>query len=1101
MADSMFPSLIAKLQEYKKKYYLNGLIKGLIFFLTLTASAYVIITILEYYGKYNSFLRFFFLFSYITLTGIGLVKWIIIPLAGLLALKKQITDEKAAEDIGRYFPEVQDKLLNTLQLRNLAESENIFIQASISQKAKELSVVPFGNAINIKENKKYSKYLVVPFLFIAGILLILPEIFTESTARIINYEKTYTFPAPFTFKVLNNKLSAFRNEDFDLNLGITGKAVPEQVYLYINGRKAKMKKNPDGSYSYNFRGLQQTESLRFEAAGYSSVEYLLEVFARPDLKNLEIELNYPAYLKKKSEKLSNVGNLNVPEGTLAQWNINTGDVEKLYIDFPDSVFKDLIISSESNEFNFSKKLVHPFDYKLLLENKFGKGKEKIAYHVNIIPDQFPAITAEDIQDSTLFSYITFAGSATDDYGISRLRLFFRKINKENKGEKFHSTDIKIRAGEVAQNFLHTWKLDSLDLKPGDKLEYYLQVWDNDGVNGAKSTKSRIFSLSLPDKEAINKEISADSKSAEKSMNSLLDRSKKLKKELEKFDEKIKTKPNLDWQDKKSLEELMNKHQQLNKDIEETQKEHKELSEKLEKFNNPDEALKEKMEQLQALMEQLLDEETKKLYEELEKMLKENAGKEELQKMLEEIKQKDKNMEKELDRSLEWFKQIQFEQKAEEIKNDLKNLAEEQKKLADQTQNKKENKEELLKQQDNLNNDFKKLEEELKDLDKLNESLENKNELKDFTKEQQDIKNSQQKGTEQLQNNQNKKAGESQKEAGEKMEEMAEMMAQMQSESSQEQLQENMDDLRAILDNLVKLSFEQEDLMKNFKKVNQSDPRYLELSQKQLKLKDDSRIIEDSLNALAKRVFQIQTFITRELTEMNGHMDASIKNIRDRRPEQATANQQYTMTSVNNLALMLNDVLKQMQQQMAQQMNSKGGGQCKKPGKNKGQGLGEMQKQLNEKLNQMKNGQKPGESMSKELAKMAAQQEMIRNALKELQKKAGGGTQAGKELSEIMKQMEQTEKDLVNKRISQETVMRQKEILTRLLEAEKSARERDTDKNRESNTGKDLNRNLPPDLEKYLKEKEKQTELLKTVNPAFTPYYKKEVNEYFQKIEK
>jgi len=98
-------------------------------------------------------------------------------------------------------------------------------------------------------------------------------------------------------------------------------------------------------------------------------------------------------------------------------------------------------------------------------------------------------------------------------------------------------------------------------------------------------------------------------------------------------------------------------------------------------------------------------------------------------------------------------------------------------------------------------------------------------------------------------------------------------------------------------------------------------------------------------------------------------------------------------------------------------------------------------------------------------------------------------------------MEQTETDLVNKRLTEQTIMRQREILTRLLEAEKSARERELDNKRESQTGKELARAVPPSFEKYIKNKEKQTELLKTISPAFTPYYKKEVNEYFQKIGK
>ena len=98
-------------------------------------------------------------------------------------------------------------------------------------------------------------------------------------------------------------------------------------------------------------------------------------------------------------------------------------------------------------------------------------------------------------------------------------------------------------------------------------------------------------------------------------------------------------------------------------------------------------------------------------------------------------------------------------------------------------------------------------------------------------------------------------------------------------------------------------------------------------------------------------------------------------------------------------------------------------------------------------------------------------------------------------------MEQSEVDLVNKRLTEQTLMRQREILTRLLEAEKAAKERELDNKREAKTAQEMARTIPPSFDKYIKAKEKQTELLKTVPPALTPYYKQKVNEYFQNISK
>jgi hypothetical protein len=53
--------------------------------------------------------------------------------------------------------------------------------------------------------------------------------------------------------------------------------------------------------------------------------------------------------------------------------------------------------------------------------------------------------------------------------------------------------------------------------------------------------------------------------------------------------------------------------------------------------------------------------------------------------------------------------------------------------------------------------------------------------------------------------------------------------------------------------------------------------------------------------------------------------------------------------------------------------------------------------------------------------------------------------------------------------------------------------------RESNQGRDITR-VPPQFEEYKRLKLKETELLKTIPPNFTTFYKNLVNSYFQSIE-
>jgi hypothetical protein len=386
-----------------------------------------------------------------------------------------------------------------------------------------------------------------------------------------------------------------------------------------------------------------------------------------------------------------------------------------------------------------------------------------------------------------------------------------------------------------------------------------------------------------------------------------------------------------------------------------------------------------------------------------------------------------------------------------------------------------------------------------------------------TKEQQDeISDDMKNSSEQLQNKKNKKSSQSQKEAAQKMAEMAQKMAGMQQEAQNSG--EDMDALRQLLDNLVHLSFEQEDLMEKYKKMDRKDPEYVMITQLQRKLKDDAKMIEDSLFALSKRVVQLESTINKEISAINSNMEKTIQFMADRQIPMAATRQQYVMTSINNLALLFDEALQQMQKQAQQKP---GEGSCKKPGGNgkpkPGMGsIKKMQEQLNKQMEAMKkaleNGKKPGgkkpgakegegmgmpggKGMSESLAKMAAQQAKIRQELNKL-KKENGGKEGVNGLSKLM---EQNETDIVNKRITQQTINRQKEILTRLLESEKADREREWDDKRESKEGKNQTKGNPELFFEYNMQKKQEVDLIKTTPPSLNSFYKNKVTQYFQNI--
>lgn len=1109
-----------KIRAFKKKYFLNLLFKGALISLGLIISVYIIINVLEYSFRFGSLLRASLLIIFIGTASYALFKFVFRPFYYLLSEKMQ--DEEAAKKIGGFFPEIGDRLLNTIQLQNSKHSASDLIRAGILQKSRTIGQVDFSKAVQFSDNKRFLKYLFIPLLFIAAAISISPTLFTDSTERIVRFNKEFVPSAPFEFNIANDKLIAFKNEDFNLEISLTGQAIPENAYINDGGRKIKMQKKGSGDFSFTFKKIQSDKSITLEAAGFTSRNYKIQVVNRPDLRNFNVYLDFPNYLGKPTETLNNVGNLQIPEGTSVKWQLKTLDADQAMIKFARSEEPNKLQVSDNQIFEYSKDFFSSDSYTILLNNEYSNNKDNIQYEVDVIKDDHPKINVNVYEDTTLYSFVALGGSIADDYGLRRLKLHYSVENKSNERLLSQSVEIPINKSLSSQRYYYQWMVDSLNVDEGNTISYWLEVWDNDGVNGSKSTKTGTYIFKIPTKREIAKEIDEKSERTESDIDNRIEEARELKEKIENAEKKLRGKKELNWQDQNLLKDILKKKKELNSAIEELKKQNAELNSKRERFNKQDKDIKEKVEQLQQLMDDLLDEETKKLYEELERLLQEQQDLDQIQDVLNEMNKKEENLEKELERTLELFKRMKFEQDLDKALEELKDQTQDQERLIKETDNKKgeeqenanqeaaesekkefnENKaeskssEELAKEQEELKERFKEFEEDLESLKKQNQDLKNPKSLPDTQEEQEEIKQMQQESKQHLDDNRRKKARESQQKAKDKMKQMAEQLQQMQSSMQMSMMQQNLDDLRDIVHNLIKLSFDQEDLMNEFNNVNQSDPRFVELGQKQLKLKDDAKIVEDSLMSLANRVFQIASFVTREVTSMNDHMDNSVDAIRERKKPTAVAEQQFAMTSMNNLALLLDDVLQQMQQAMSDAMGMPSQGKD-----NKQPGLSELQQQLNQQIEQLKKSGKSGRQLSEELAKLAAQQERIRKAFEKMQEQLEGNESGMQPGEGIPEKMEETETDLVNKQLTDETIKRQKEILTRLLQAEDAMRERELDNERKGETAKDsYDKALPKAFEEYLKLKEKEIELLKTIPPKLYPYYKKEVNDYFNRLE-
>ena len=1079
--------LFEKLNQFIKKYYLNQLIKGSLYVLSVLLLFFILFCSLEFFSSFNVQGRTFLFWSYIIVSFLIIAKFIVIPTLKMVKIGNTLSYKDAAKIIGNHFKEVDDKLLNILELSEISETDNELIRASIDQKTKNIESIKFKSAINLTISKKQIRWIVTPLLIIILFFISGKEyILTESSARIINHNTFFEPEPPFEYVILNNDLKFKQFEDFKLKIKLIGKEIPSEIFIVKNGNKFKLKNLADNIFEFQFKHPSADIKFQFFAGGYTSRPYLVKCLMQPKIVNLEIVVTPPKYTEKKTNTINSGGDLIIPEGSYVKWKVLFNNSHRNTFVLEDKI----IAESNENQLQLEKKIVNNSKYAITTKNN-NKLKDTLSYFIEVIKDELPKISLTQQFDS-IDKKFSFTGTVEDDYGLKKLAFIYEKDSSI-----INSTEIDIQKKHL-DDFFFVFSFEKLNLNPGEKINYYFIICDNDGVNGSKCTKSKQFYFVEPTLNDLNKRENKEIENIKSGLNQSISLAQEIEKEIQELNELMLNKKELGWEEKEKAKNILNKQKELEEQIKKTQEISEQNLKTKEKLNSE---ILEKQKQLDELMKNVFDNEMKDLLKEMEELLK-DSDKEKLRDLLEKIEDQNFDVEKELDRELELLKQLEFEQKTEEILNKIEKIKNKQQKIKEQNIESKIEKKDLAAKQDSLNKEMDDLQKEMDVLREKNMQLENKNEIPKTQNIEESIKKSMKESSENLKKDNKSKSSKAQQKAIEDLELLQQELEKMQNTSSEEHYYEDMESLRKILENLIRLSFDQEDLMKRSLSVSKNSPEFVKLVQQQKKLADNSLIIEDSLFALSKRVVQIQSTVNKEISAIRNNLQTVTDVLEQRQTNKAAEKQQFVMTSVNNLALLLSEIIEQMQLEMPPS-NCNKPKNCNKPNPNSNNpSLSEMKKAQEKLMKKLKNGknkgEKPGEKQSQILMQLAKQQEEIKKQLLEMRNNLSNN-QDKNQLDKIIEEMEKNEKDIINNNINEETIKRQQEILTRLLEAENSKREQDQDDQREATEWKFEINNATLEMLEYEKQKKKQEELLKTIPLQLNPFYKKKVDSYFKKI--
>lgn len=1108
-----YNNLIHKLDTFIKKYYKVRLIRGVIITFIILFSSYLIATLSEFYIHFSVIGRTIIFFLLLALIFAVSIWYIIIPLLKLIKIGKLISYKDASNIITKHFPEIKDKLINILELKELANN-NVLAEASINQKAEKIKVFPFKKAVQYKENIKYLKYAIPILLVFIALFLISPTLFKESSKRIVNFEQEFKEPAPFKFKLLNDTLNIKRGENFTAKLKVSGKYIPENIFINYSGNNFLMKpdKKNKSEFSYEFRNLNNSIDFYFSSQNIESDKYKINVLPSPMILSFFVDVDVPAYTGEQDTTYKNMGDIVVPFGSKIKWKFLSKNVDSLCLISENNRIKTL---KNQSHFEYSKAIYKNFNYSVSVANKYFINKDLINFNISVIPDLYPSIAVQELKDSANYFLSYFKGMINDDYGIKNVYFKFRlvpiDIEESDNSIKYKTNYLQFNKGQLKQEIYYTFDFNSLKANENQIIQYYFEVWDNDAVSGSKLSRTQVMTFKVPTFKEMNEFENSTNKNIKEKIDKSMNLAQEIQKDLKKLQEKNLNGDSNDWENKQMLENILEKQNLLQQLTEEIAQENKEKNKMQHQLNEEDKEILKKQKEIQELLENLMTDELKKLMDEIKK-LQEKFNEKKMNELLKENEFSYEEMKERLDRTKEILKREQIEQKVNKTIDELNKLSQEQKKLSEQTKNKELSKDKLKQQQENIEKRFDEIKKEYDNAKDLNDELNSPMKMEDFKQQEEEIKSEFEQSKSNLEKGKKSKASKSQSQNSQNMKKMAESMQSMMNANSAEQEGEDMESLRKILDNLLTFSFKQEELKNNFNNIRNTDPKYIELSDKQLSMKEDFKIINDSLKSLASRVRQISKPILDEVFNINTELREVPKLFEKRRLSQAQQRQQKIMTSSNNLALLLSEVINQMKK--SQSSSGSGSGKSKpkkgqqKPGEGKKKGMQDLKsmqeglkKQMEQMLKDMKSGEgKMGKNgQNKRLAKMLAQQEIFRQMMKDLNAQFSLNPETQKMLREIDKMAEENQKDIVNRRITPKLLERQKRIETRLLEAEKAENKRKTENKRKSTEAKDKIYKSAKDVFKKAKKENSFNEDLYRKNIQLNNFYKKLYDEYSKEI--
>ncbi|MCF7832601.1 MAG: hypothetical protein K9N05_03355 [Candidatus Marinimicrobia bacterium] len=1009
--------------------------------------------------------------------------------------------------IGQQYPEINDKLLNHYQLSHMNDP--------ISDYAVEAFIEKYPGTFfeqSFKTRPMKNKRDLAVGLVSCSLIVFLFSI--SASMRIFHMHRSYEPEKKYEINLSPADTSLYTYDSLSLHIQrLAPDRFPVEVYVLDSTMKAPalLFRSRDSVLNYSVGRLQQAATyfarLRrphfFYPRKFIDSDTLnVTLLQRPRIRTLDFEVQSPEYANIPNVYYQgNIDRISCLNGS--KINIDIHLSEELGASYLISEYDTLKLEILDRQGHISWIPENSDNIKLLLVNKNGIALESApVYKIELEKDAYPVLylLSPKLQDELLLNedlQLPYVAHLQDDFGISSF-----SVNYSIHSEYSLSTDMSIYTIQLPfdnalrlQTRAGVWEIDRF-ISPGSEIRYYFELSDNNAISGPQTVRSSLFYAKFP---SLGDLFARQDEAQEETMAQLEDEvlsTGEIIEELDEIQKQLLQEGELSWENKTALEENLNALEKAREELKNMQSSMDEQKKFMEENALFSDNVMQSFEQLQELMNELIDDELFELMQNIQDKLERNDMSD-MEEIMKDFSEKAKRFEESLDRMLAVFKRIQQEQRLEELGQQMKETLQEQEKLLEESEQKSP---------DELSEQQKKISEDSKDWEKLGrESSElfkdaDKEAFEEFIKkmDEADISSLMSDASENYQRSELQEGQQKSWESAERLSSLENDFSQMASKMMQKQKDDVENAFQRAFYKTIYMSYQQEETLEEGNELIIGSPFIHVFTSHENNIMQMALNINDDLLALSKMTFLVDKAIGQALGQVIGNLRSGIQNVEDAKLSLGKDNFNTAYENMNDLGRILFERMNMVQEE--QQGNASG---MEFYMQQLQQMAGEQQ-QLNSSMPQPGMSGSPG-SMMDQLAKMAARQQALRRSLKQMQQGMSEGSGSAKrmtgDLDRIARDMEDVINQMRKNQVNRQTIMRQEQIVQRLLDASRSATSRDHKKERESTTAKDILRENPLSLPGDLGEHESLINALRreVQNSKLSPQEKRDMERYLESL--